>query len=286
MTNTVKFNDQNTVLSSKGRASFDRTHRMIANFDYQLPGLTGAGLKAKLLSGWSLAGIVIVQSGLPMTLTDPNGGAVYGRAGTSTVDHVPWRDLRRSRHPGQRFRTAWQLDQHGCDLPAPAVGSDGSTGYGNAGQSIMNGPGQVNTDFSLGKRTRVGRPARGRRTGLPRGVLQCAEPCAVRQSGHDARDGELRRDHADLGGAAADSVRTEVPVLEATAIIEEGAASAARARIASSKRVGESRRRAEDARVGDDTAETLQPPVGEQHGHRQRLVADQDADVGSSTEER
>jgi hypothetical protein len=42
-------------------------------------------------------------------------------------------------------------------LCAPAVlGSDGSAGYGNAGQSIVNGPGQVNADFSLGKRTRVG----------------------------------------------------------------------------------------------------------------------------------
>jgi hypothetical protein len=40
---------------------------------------------------------------------------------------------------------------------APVVlGSDGSAGYGNAGQSILNGPGQVNTDFSLGKVWRVG----------------------------------------------------------------------------------------------------------------------------------
>ena len=31
-----------------------------------------------------------------------------------------------------------------------------STGYGNAGQSIMTGPGQFNTDFSLGKILRVG----------------------------------------------------------------------------------------------------------------------------------
>jgi hypothetical protein len=40
--------------------------------------------------------------------------------------------------------------------PAPAIGSDSSTGYGNVGQSILDGPGQVNTDFSLGKRARVG----------------------------------------------------------------------------------------------------------------------------------
>ena len=40
---------------------------------------------------------------------------------------------------------------------SPAVeGSYGSAGYGTAGQSILNGPGQVNADFSLGKRSRVG----------------------------------------------------------------------------------------------------------------------------------
>jgi hypothetical protein len=36
------------------------------------------------------------------------------------------------------------------------LGSDGSESYGNAGQNILNGPGQVNSDFSLGKRWRVG----------------------------------------------------------------------------------------------------------------------------------
>ena len=34
--------------------------------------------------------------------------------------------------------------------------TNNTTGYGNAGVSIMNGPGQVNTDFSIGKRSRVG----------------------------------------------------------------------------------------------------------------------------------
>ena len=40
--------------------------------------------------------------------------------------------------------------------PAPVVGPDGSTGYGNTGLNIITGPGQFNTDFSIGKRTTVG----------------------------------------------------------------------------------------------------------------------------------
>jgi len=36
------------------------------------------------------------------------------------------------------------------------IGADGSTAYGNAGQSISHGPGQINTDSSLNRTARVG----------------------------------------------------------------------------------------------------------------------------------
>lgn len=147
--NTAVLNDQNTL--ERARASFDRTHRIITNFDYQLPRVHGW-----LLGGWSVAGIAIVQSGLPMTLTDPNGGSVYGRAGTSTVTLCPGASATSLVTPGN---TSVRLD-HWIDTGAlcnPSVmGADGATGYGTAAQSLMDGPGQVNTDFSLGKRTRVG----------------------------------------------------------------------------------------------------------------------------------
>jgi hypothetical protein len=145
-TNAV-YNDQNKLPLARGRAASDRTHRVIANFDYQLPGL---------LHGWSAAGIVIMQSGLPMTLTDPGAGAVYGRAGTSTITMCPNATYSQLSTPGAvRERLGRWIDASAI-CSAPAIGSDGSTGYGSAGQSILNGPGQVNTDFSLGKRARVG----------------------------------------------------------------------------------------------------------------------------------
>ena len=55
--------------------------------------------------------------------------------------------------PGDRLNH-W-IDTTAICAPA-AIGSDGSTAYGNAGQSVMQGPGQFNTDFSLGKTFRVG----------------------------------------------------------------------------------------------------------------------------------
>jgi hypothetical protein len=89
-----------------------------------------------------------------MTLTDPNGGSVYGRAGTSTITLCPG-----AGSLGTPGSTSARLD--GWFNPASicnpvVIGADGSTGYGTAAQSILNGPGQVNTDFSIGKTTRVG----------------------------------------------------------------------------------------------------------------------------------
>jgi hypothetical protein len=144
-------NDQNTVALSKARSSFDRTHRLIANFDYQLP----LGRRV-LLRGWSVTGIVLAQTGLPLTLTDPNGGTVYGRAATSTVTMCPGATYASLATAGSiTGRLNRWIDTAGLCAPA-VIGADGSAGYGNAGQSILNGPGQVNSDFSVAKRTRVG----------------------------------------------------------------------------------------------------------------------------------
>jgi len=156
-TDTAVYNDLNNLDLDWARASFDRTHRLTTNFSYQLPAPAHAtGLRGTLLRGWSVSGIVIVQSGLPMTLTDPNGGGVYGHAATSTVTLCPgatYASLVTPGGTGARLNN-WINTSALCS-PA-AAGADGSTAYGTAGQSILNGPGQVNTDFSLGKTTRVG----------------------------------------------------------------------------------------------------------------------------------
>jgi hypothetical protein len=151
------YNDQNDFSRARARASFDRSERAIANFDYQIPALFGPGkLSSVLGKGWSAAGIVILQSGLPMTLTDPTAGAVYGRAGVSTITMCPgasYGGLATAGGVGPRLNR-WIETSLIC-APA-AVGADGSTGYGTAAPSILNGPGQVNTDFSLGKTAVIG----------------------------------------------------------------------------------------------------------------------------------
>ncbi len=157
MNDTSIYNNLNYLASNWARATFDRTHRSVTNFDYQFPNpVHDTGAAAKLLNGWFTTGIVILQSGLPLTLTDPNGGTVYGEASPSTVNLCPGRTLASVATPGslESRLGAWINTTALCS--PPAVGSDGATGYGNAGQSVLDGPPQLNTDFSLGKRTVVG----------------------------------------------------------------------------------------------------------------------------------
>ena len=87
MTNTTPYNDQNTL--AWARTSFDRTHRIITNFNYDFPSFLTRGPAGKVLSGWSISGIATVQSGSPLTLMDRKGGSVYGFAGMSTITLCP-----------------------------------------------------------------------------------------------------------------------------------------------------------------------------------------------------
>jgi hypothetical protein len=156
-TDTAIYNDLNNLALDWARASFDRTHRLTTNFNYQLPTPARVtGVPGALLKGWSLSGMVIVQSGLPMTLTDSNGGGVYGNAATSTVTLCPGATYASLATPGSTSARINNWINTSALCSPTAVGSDGSTAYGTAGQSIMNGPSQVNTDFSLGKTTKVG----------------------------------------------------------------------------------------------------------------------------------
>ncbi len=157
MNDTSIYNDLNYLSRNWARASFDRTHRIVTNFDYQLPNsVHGPGAAGKLLNGWSTTGIVILQSGLPLTLTDPNGGTVYGEASPSTVTLCPGQTVAAlATSGGVEARLGGWINTSALCSP-PAIGSDDATGYGNAGQSLLDGPPQVNTDFSLGKRTVVG----------------------------------------------------------------------------------------------------------------------------------
>ncbi len=65
-----------------GLAAFNRPHRVVISYVYDIPWNHTEGLKDKLLSGWSISGVTTIQDGLPFTITDSMGATIYG-AGTA-----------------------------------------------------------------------------------------------------------------------------------------------------------------------------------------------------------
>lgn len=94
-----------------------------------------------VLSHWSLSGILVAQSGIPVTVTDSRTGTIYARPG-------------RAECSGLNPNTSGSLESRLSDfinpagfLPPPAL-FDG-TDFGNCGRNNMRGPDQRNLDFAL-----------------------------------------------------------------------------------------------------------------------------------------
>lgn len=147
--------------SKWGRASQDRTQRMIVNFAYEFPTYrTDKGFTGKMLSGWGLSGVVTAQTGSPLTFTDSAAGAVYAFIGGSRAQMCPGMTYSNIDTPGairDRLNNYYNKNAF-CSAPIEGAinGVGGATGNGNSGRSIVDGPGQFNWDTALTKMTQVG----------------------------------------------------------------------------------------------------------------------------------
>ena len=145
-------NDQTSLRDSRGPADFDRTHRVIVNYTYDLPFFAhSTGFRHAVLGGWFVSGITTWQSGAPFTVIDSAAASAYGLLGTGTPI-TP--ELVLGVDPMTHGSTISRLGDYvniGAFSPAAAIGSDGSTGFGNLGRNTFRGPFQQNWDFSTGK---------------------------------------------------------------------------------------------------------------------------------------
>jgi hypothetical protein len=160
-------NDPNNRHQRWGPADFDRAQRFVFTYLWEIPHPAGESfVNRKLLSGWALSGVTTFQSGLPLTITDPVGGSVFGSASTSraslcpgsTVAQVPTSGGVEARLNGYFNPAAL------CAAPllgdpetsGPNAGKVIATGYGDLGRAAFRGPHQANFDASLTKSTKVG----------------------------------------------------------------------------------------------------------------------------------
>jgi hypothetical protein len=137
-----------------GRSSYYRPQRLTINYSWDLPFGKHEGLVGKVANGWSLAGVTVIQDGLPLTVTDTRGASIYGKVNTSTAEFASGMSAANVGNPGgdeARLNGWFNKAAFGT---TPVIGN--GTGYGNSGVGIVLGPGQFNFDSTLQKTTKVG----------------------------------------------------------------------------------------------------------------------------------
>jgi hypothetical protein len=147
-------NDPNDRSQRWSPAGFDRTHRMVIISLWRLPNPSGgAAVLRHAASNWSVSGVATLQSGLPLTVTDPRGGSIFGFASTSRAQLCPgatYADISTSGSVGSRVNSYFNPAAF-CAVPVIGNG----TGYGNSGAGIVRGPDQNNIDLSITKTLKV-----------------------------------------------------------------------------------------------------------------------------------
>jgi hypothetical protein len=171
-TSYINFNDPDLPLQY-GLTPFIHPQRFTVNYSYDLPAGKHDGFLGKVVSGWNLSGVTVVQDGTALTVTDTRGGAIYGYSGAASVistaefapgmgnANVPSSGSLEQRLGGVVFGGQGYFNKAAFLSTGPPIvgagnGGAGGTGYGDAGYGILLGPGQFNFDMTLQKTTKVG----------------------------------------------------------------------------------------------------------------------------------
>jgi hypothetical protein len=158
-------NNASNLSQQWGPAVFSRPQRFVVNYSYDLPFGTHTGIAGRLLEGWNISGVTLLQNGTPITIADSSAGTIYGTAGSAnqagfaraqiapgmTYANIPTPGGVEARLGGNSGGPGYFNPL--AFGPAPVIG-DG-TGYGDSGSGILLGPGQFNWDMSALKTTRI-----------------------------------------------------------------------------------------------------------------------------------
>jgi len=153
----TRFNNQDIATDSRGLSDFDRRHRWVTSFVYDLPFYKDRhDFTGNALGGWSISGVLLLQSGTPFTIMDSGGGSAVALASPAiTADFAPGFGCSNALNTGNQASRLNNWVNPAAYMPAPVVGPDGSTGYGDSPRNCIIGPWQGNMDFTLNKNFRV-----------------------------------------------------------------------------------------------------------------------------------
>jgi hypothetical protein len=166
---TIILGNQLDDRANRGVSDFDRTHRFVLSYLWDLPRPTFVArskVARFLVSGWQVAGIITAMSGQPLDIVDSAAGSFYfgpnllpnalarpswaaGATRATALSNVP---------PGYFFnpfafvRPVVKTGQLIPSSNGTAVAGAQGTDIGNVGRNVLRGPRQTNVDFSIIRR--------------------------------------------------------------------------------------------------------------------------------------
>jgi hypothetical protein len=158
----TNFGNLNPALN-RAIGDFDRRHRLVLSYIYDLPVPKNGIWGSQAFQGWSVSGINTYQNGLPFSVTDATGGRAFG-GGTSTGIFTCG-SIAAAYTPGSvqsQIQSGLGYLNPACFSLTPAVPNSlpntskpslnvPVTGYGNVPRNAFRGPFQQNWDFALAK---------------------------------------------------------------------------------------------------------------------------------------
>src|SRR5579872_1501329 len=132
--------------TERGRSTWDRRHAFVASWLWNLPVHFSNKPVDSILGGWTLTGIMTLQSGLPLTFVQGTDVALDGTGGSQhaqlapgiTAANIVLSHPNRAAFVSQFFNTAAFIQPR--LLPAGL--------YGDAGRGLISGPASANTDMA------------------------------------------------------------------------------------------------------------------------------------------
>jgi hypothetical protein len=130
----------------RGPSDFDHTHRFVASYVWQLPGLSGEnGLLRHLFGSWELGGVVQAQTGRPFVVVSGvnNSGTGIGQDRANLIGN-PY---------GPGACVAAKITTSSCVdwLNRASFQSNSSGAFGNIGKGSFRLPGSYTWDMGLSK---------------------------------------------------------------------------------------------------------------------------------------
>lgn len=146
----------NDPVRNRGLSDFDRPHRFVVSYSYDLPVPENSFFDNQVFKGWSISGIITYQNGLPFSVTDSTSGGAFGNLGGGTGT------LSGACTSASQFYTTGRIQDRlnaylnpACFRTAfdvPNAAGSGATAYGTVPRNALRAPFQQNWDFSVTKR--------------------------------------------------------------------------------------------------------------------------------------